>query len=235
MFPVTDSNHSRALNLLQNPEIINCLPAAIQIIQAIGVVGGLVSVAKTLKNRAVTQTRLNNEEVYSKLPGSQERERLEKIYKDALSQPGVRGLPLIDYIPSIGQVPGIKLIENFNSSDPDLPTHCDFFVFQNEGWYQAERTADKFFDFVTKKLFRPDSLHFLQKQGYKCVKRPKKGDVVVYFQEKVRHFGRVNEVTSQGKVIVHSKFTDGPVYEHNLEMIPSFYGSHYAFLRKKKF
>jgi hypothetical protein len=235
MFPVTESSYSRALKLLNDPESINCLPAAVRIIQAIGVVGGLVFVAKTLKDRAVAPLRSNSEEVYRELPGSQERETLEKIYKDVLDQQGIWGLPCIDHILSTGKVPGIKLIENFNSSDRDLPTHCDYFVFKDEPWYQAERTPDKFYDFVTQKLFRPDSLDFVQKQGYKCVKNPKKGDVVVYFQEKVRHFGRVNEVTNQGKVIVHSKFCDGPVYEHSLELIPPLFRNSLRLFKKIKF
>ncbi len=145
--------------------------------------------------------------------------------------------PQADFFSSI---PGIQKIGHYDFSDPECPVHCDYFVFKDEPWYQTQRKKDSFFDFSVNVLFGQEYFKLFKKLGCERVKCAKEGDVVVYLSRILKrtkgfpipgHYGRVVKADSAEDVLVQSKFTDGPVYEHKLELVPDVYGSEYAFFR----
>lgn len=140
-----------------------------------------------------------------------------------------------------GSIPGIQKVGHYDFSDPECPFYCDYFVFKDEPWYQTQRSKkDSFFDFSTKVLFGQEYYRLFKKLGYTRVKCAKEGDVVIYFSRILErsngfpipaHYGRVVKADSAEDVLVQSKFTGTPVYEHKLELVPAAYGSEYAFFR----
>ena len=140
----------------------------------------------------------------------------------------------------------LKFIQESIPSKDGLRTACDYFVFQNEPWYQAMRTQDLYQDFLMGILLNPKVLPYLiEQQKYTRVEVPRHGDIVIYFTREgssyvqaeenpptPTHFGRVTSVDKNGDVFIKSKFGGQYLYEHSLELVYPAYGNEYVFLRK---
>lgn len=140
----------------------------------------------------------------------------------------------------------LKFIQESIPSNDGLRTACDYFVFQNEPWYQAMRTKDLYQDFLMGTLLNSKVLPYLiEQQKYTLVETPRQGDIVIYFTREdslqnqteenppiPTHFGRVTSVDNNGDVFVRSKFGGQYLYEHSLELVYPSYGNEYVFLRR---
>jgi hypothetical protein len=137
-------------------------------------------------------------------------------------------------------IPDMKIIKEEKELKYESLDDCSNFVFKDEGWF------DKGDRRISSKLFGEylSVIDFFKNKRYSEVDMPKVGSVIIYANHvygmppsnhstpRVAHYGKVVEVSEEGKVIVQSKFNHAHIYQHRLDLIPYFYGNRYTFLNK---
>ncbi len=120
---------------------------------------------------------------------------------------------------------------------------CDWYVFQNEEWYKKISEDG---ETIHRMLFEKDALQNLEKQGYERIWSPEVGAIIIYFNSKGEavHYGKVFALGPKSPiqgaaacpqgVIVESSFHCEFVARHPQASIPAMYGTHFAYMRKKK-
>lgn len=118
-------------------------------------------------------------------------------------------------------LPGFRVVDE--TAYPDM-RGCDWFVFKDEEWYYPVR-SERMHTFVR------ELPAIILNRGYKEVSTPKDGDVVAYCEQKATQGGKHFGIYQSGRVV--SKFYEGPVFEHDLDAVPHYYGTLVKFFRKK--
>jgi hypothetical protein len=132
-----------------------------------------------------------------------------------------------EYYDFFGRIPGITMIS------PCIATEdcrlCHQITFEKWAWYKT-------IDPDTTLMGDPKKvLRFLQKKGYKKCEKPAVGCVVVYhIPSKVRHYGKIAEIDSDGQIMVISKFGYAHIYKHRIELTQFHYGNAVTFLKEPK-
>ncbi len=123
----------------------------------------------------------------------------------------------------IKSLPGFRVVDE--TAYPDM-RGCDWLVFKDEEWYLPVRSA-KVHAFIR------ELPQILLEYGYQEVSSPKNGDIVAYCTTgdseipRGKHFG----IYENARVL--SKFNEGPVYEHDRDAVPKYYGNGILFFRKR--
>ncbi len=123
----------------------------------------------------------------------------------------------------IRALPGFAVLDETTYPDG---RGCDWYVFGNEPWYDDVR-AEKPHAFIR------ELPQIIAEKGYREVESPENGDIVVYVQSYAigepagKHYG----IYANGRVT--SKFNEGPVFEHDVFAVPSYYGNAVGFFRKE--
>ncbi|OGE18633.1 hypothetical protein A3J19_03985 [Candidatus Daviesbacteria bacterium RIFCSPLOWO2_02_FULL_41_8] len=131
----------------------------------------------------------------------------------------------VDAFDEIGKMPGMEVIERFDSANSHY-FDCRDYVFgrrRREKWYDPRSDA-------LEETMLGHPANFLISQGYNHTETPLSGDVAVYIHNpswypgpRAAHWG----IYDQGKVI--SKFGAGHVYRHSFDLVPNFYGNRVLF------
>ncbi len=112
----------------------------------------------------------------------------------------------------VAEIPKIKLVERRDfDKDGDNGYHCEWYVFRELGipWREPY-----------------DPNHLLE--GMREVKKPKKGDLVLYLEDNhPKHWG-----IHVGSGRVRSKWGAGHIFEHDIAAVMSVYGNLVIFYRK---
>jgi len=155
------------------------------------------------------------------IPTSEKRQQIDNLIS-AEAVYGKDANPLFD---KVGELEGIEVAEA-RDYQKDNQFKCAWFVFKDEDWWTSEDDLGlEFWDNTEK---------FLENKGYKKVEQPQFGDVVVYrlkgdleSPSTVKHLGVFKQ---QGKVV--SKFNQGHVFEHDIDMVPNMFGESVVAMRK---
>jgi len=122
-------------------------------------------------------------------------------------------------------IEGISVIEE-RDRKKDINYRCAEFVFRNclnLPWRSVRRNSS----------FWRDALKALEKKGFYSPKTPKKGDVAVYGHLKQGGYYAIHFGHYDGKR-VRSKFGTSHVFEHEVNAIPTKYGTNVFFIRKRR-
>lgn len=173
------------------------------------------------------------------IPNSPERNRLNDMYIAAQGLLDASRLGLISGIKeasetahSAANIEGVELLEpgDYAQDDQYRCAHYVFGVIMGEAWAAPYQSG---IDELWKHPQR-----FLRQQGYRQVEIPVSDDIVAYTDSSPQciareeafflHFG----ILRLGAKVV-SKFNQGPVVQHPINLVPSNYGDSAYFLRKK--
>jgi hypothetical protein len=154
------------------------------------------------------------------------RETVSEMYHTAQQRALDKSIPsefVNDSIAQLRRVPGITLLEmrDFRS---DFDFRCAEYTFggvYNEEWAQQGWTVN------TVPEFWDNPREFLNSKGFQFITKPKKGDIVAYgdFREdgslRLEHFGLYAGDSYIGDQHVISKFGQGPIMHHDINIISS--------------
>ncbi len=147
------------------------------------------------------------------IPPSKIRSSLDDLFNSAISG----RITWEEAYENIGRLPGFEIVDRKKYRGMG----CDWYVFGKEEWYEPLK-SELLFSF-TAKLYE-----VLPGLGYLEVDLPEHGDVVAYISgQESKHIG-----IYRGDVF--SKFQDGPVYQHPLMAVPSYFGNSIVFFRKNR-
>ncbi len=146
------------------------------------------------------------------------------------------------YFNILERLPGVAKLAEFRHANDFTGTMCDDYIFRNEAWYREAMRSPERKQAMKTGLFRAGYHEFLTEKGYRLTDRPGPEDIVVYFTyvyalpgeppqqrqaPRPAHYGKVERIDGD-KIVVRSKFGHSYAYTHELELIPYFFGSHYA-------
>lgn len=179
------------------------------------------------------------EELRYRLPVTEERQQLQTIFERIIEtqRKAKRLLAAMSEVDalftSIDRLPGIELIEPRSVADDHRFDRCGEYVFGHvlgESWC-IPRTKYYGVDYVYN-----DTRYFLPSRRFRMVSADSRqaGDVVSYMSV---HPVYGNEITAQFGICVdngkiHSKFGIGPVFEHDVDMVPTSWAETAFFWRK---
>lgn len=125
------------------------------------------------------------------------------------------------YMQFIHQIEGIMRI-----SDMSLNQFCHGYVFGHHDWYR--QTSDH-----RELVGAPEAaLRFLNEKKYLVVDQVAVGCIVMYHSVSAAlHYARVEGMDNTGRIIVSSKWGEGPTFMHFIDAIDCAYGYAVVFLR----
>ncbi len=155
------------------------------------------------------------------IPTSEKRQQIDNL----ISAESIYGKDANPFYDQVGKLEGIEIIERRDYQRDDR-YRCAWFAFKDDGWWTGESDLGlDFWDYAEK---------FLEGKGYTKVEQPQDGDIVMYRLAKdtkspstVKHVG----LFQGGKVM--SKFNQGHIFRHDIDMVPNMFGKSVVFMRKK--
>ncbi len=155
--------------------------------------------------------RVEGDDGHMIIPPSKIRTSLDDLFNSAISG----SISWEEAYEKIGRLPGFEIVDR----NKYRGMGCDWYVFGKEEWYPRLRSE-------LRKSFVARLGPILPELGYVETDMPRDGDIAVYGNgQESKHFG-----IYRGDVF--SKFQDGPVYQHPLMAVPSYFGDSVVFLRK---
>jgi hypothetical protein len=164
-----------------------------------------------------------------------DREQIGRIYATARyfsnTQTGSNAVKTA--IEQLGAIRGITILQT-GDFDAEVNYRCAEYAF---GTHQGEPWATKGFTVQTTPALWQDPMWFLSSQGYRPTLTPRPGDVVAYGGIKpngatwLEHFG-IYQPHAHAEEAVVSKFGQGPIVRHLIDLVSPLWGDQYWFFRR---
>jgi hypothetical protein len=166
-----------------------------------------------------------------KISNSKIREEITDLVEEDFTARYYKFMDENNYIELIKKIKGIQLIEERKSKqDYSKEENCIDFVFRN-----SHKFKSYFFIYPSKFLLKYFHKRTMNNWNYKLTENIDDAEIIVYgtgygknkeyFYAK--HFGKVNN----GKVI--SKFSLSHIFEHDVDLIPTYYGNDILLWKKQ--
>jgi hypothetical protein len=154
-----------------------------------------------------------------------------QLIDDLISKENIFGRDANPFYDAVGELEGISIFAK-RDYQRDYGYRCVQYVFStimNESWLTEHGNKDLTAEFWT------NTIEFLNQREYILIKEPQKGDIIGYRFRKTeivtnpyfKHFG----IWLGDKV--RSKFEQGHIFEHEIDVIPNRHGEEALFFRKE--